>query len=73
MTVIANETRTSNEYTNPEGVKIIIHNVPTKFVRDEYGTEYETHSIAVAMRLEELANKALQLNATPGTVHELEF
>ena len=73
MTVIANETRTTNEYTSKEGVKIIIYNVPTKFVQDEYGTEYETHSIAVAMRLEELTNKALQLDATPGTVHELEF
>jgi hypothetical protein len=73
MTQIANETRTTNEYTTKDGVKVIIHNVPTKFLTDEFGTEYEAHSIAVAMRLEELTNKALKINAISGTVHELEF
>ena len=73
MTLIANETRTTNEYTTKDGVKVVIHNVPTKFLKDEFGTEYEAHSIAVAMRLEELTNKALQINAVSGTIHELEF
>jgi hypothetical protein len=73
MTLIANEIRTTNEYTTKEGVKVVIHNVPTKFLKDEFGTEYEAHSIAVAMRLEELTNKALEISAVSGTVHELEF
>ncbi len=73
MTPIANETRTTNEYTTKDGVRVVIHNVPTKFLKDEFGTEYESHSIAVAMRLEELTNKALKISAVAGTVHNLEF
>lgn len=54
----------------PEGITMIICNVPTKFIKDQYNTEYEAHSIAVAMRLEELTNQALEIDATSGTVHE---
>ena len=52
---------------------MVIKNVPAKFIKDDFGTEIETYSMAVAMRLEELTNRALEQDSSPGTIHELEF
>ncbi len=73
MPTVIDEVRKDSIEVLPEGITVIIHNVPTKFVKDQYGTEYEAHSIAVAMRLEELTNQALEIDATLGTVHEFQF
>ena len=73
MTAITHETRKDSVEVTPEGVTVIIHNVPTRILKDEQGREYEGHSIGVAMRLEELTNRALEMDSTPGVVHELEF
>jgi hypothetical protein len=73
MPAVVNEIRLTNTYTDKNGVTVVIHNVPTKILTDEFGTEYESHSIAVAMRLDELTNKALFNNQVSGTTIELEF
>jgi hypothetical protein len=72
MTTVLNEVRKQNTYTSKSGVPVIVHNVLTKVLVDEFGTKYESHSLAVAMRLDELTNKALQ-QATSGDVYEFEF
>jgi hypothetical protein len=73
MTAVANEIRKDSVEVTPEGVTVIIHNVPTRLVKDQFGNEYEAHSMAVAMRLEELVNRALKIDSTPGVTHNLEF
>ncbi len=73
MPVVIEEIRKDSIEILPEGITVIIHNVPTQFVKDQYGMEYEAHSIAVAMRLEELTNQALEIDATRGSVHEFQF
>lgn len=60
-------------YTTKHGATVIIKNVPTRFVKDDFGQVYETNSIRVAMWLEELTNRALEADSSPGVVHELEF
>ena len=62
-----------SHYTTKQGATVIVKNVPTRFVKDDYGRVYETNSIGVAMRLEELTNRALEQDSSPGTIHELEF
>ena len=52
---------------------MIVHNVPTRVLKDEFGREHEGHSIGVTMRLEELTNRALEADSSPGAIHELEF
>lgn len=73
MTSVQNEIRKTNTYTSKTGVTVVVYNVPTKILYDEFGTEYESHSIAVAMRLDELTNKALLENSASGSVYEFEF
>jgi hypothetical protein len=73
MTAISNEIRKDSVEVTPEGVTVIVHNVPTRVLKDEFGREHEGHSIGVAMRLEELTNRALEEDSSPGAVHELEF
>jgi hypothetical protein len=73
MTAIANEIRKDIVEITPEGVKVVIHNVPTRLVKDQFGNEHEAHSMAVAMRLEELVNRALKIDSNPGATHYLEF
>ena len=71
MTLIANEIR--SDYTiTVEGVKITIKGVPTRFTVTPQG-EQRGYSIGVALRLEELTNRALATNSESGAVHELEF
>jgi hypothetical protein len=60
-------------YTTKQGATVVIKNVPTRFLKDDYGRVYETNSIRVAMRLEELTNRALEADSSPGVIHELEF
>jgi hypothetical protein len=60
-------------YTTKQGATVVIKNVPAKYVKDDFGNELETYSMATAMRLEELTNRALEADSSPGVVHELEF
>ena len=39
---------------------------------DEDGITHKIFSLATAMRLEELTNRALEVDSSPGTIHELE-
>ncbi len=73
MNTILNETRVTYKYTNKNGATVIIKNVPAKFLKDEFGNEHETYAFGVAMRLEELCNRAFEIDSSDGAVHELEF
>ena len=73
MSAVKDEIRMDSSYTTKDGVTVIIRNVSTKFLRDEFGIEHQSYSFAVAMRLEELTNYALELDSTAGVVHHLEF
>lgn len=73
MKAVLNETRVESRYTTKGGTTVVIKNVPAKFVKDDFGNELETYSMATAMRLEELTNRALEADSSPGVVHELEF
>ena len=73
MSAVKDEIRMDSSYTTKDGVTVIIRNVPTKFLRDEFGIEHQSHSFTVAMRLEELTNYALELDYTAGVVHHIEF
>jgi hypothetical protein len=67
------EVLVDSRYTTKQGATVIIKNVPTRFVKDDLGQVHEANSIRVAMRLEELTNRALEADSSPGVVHELEF
>jgi hypothetical protein len=73
MNTILNETRVTYKYTNKNGATVIIKNVPAKFLKDEYGHEHQTYAFGVAMRLEELSNRAFEVDSSDGAIHELEF
>jgi hypothetical protein len=50
-----------------------ITGVPTRTRTGFDGEPLKTHSMGVALRLEQLTRRAVELNPTPGTTVELEF
>ncbi len=73
MNTILNETRATYQYTNKEGARVIVKNVPAKFLKDDYGQEHETYAFGVAIRLNELTKLAFEIDSSSDTIHELEF
>ena len=73
MSAIADEVRSEYRYRNKAGASVMIRNVPARFVEDEAGVTHKIYSLAVAMRCEELTNRAFEQDSSPGTIHELEF
>ena len=72
MSQVLNEMKMNYEITTREGVHVTITGVPTK-IRMYEGEEIQTHSIGVALRLEQLVKAAVAQDPTPGRVVELEF
>jgi hypothetical protein len=73
MTAIAEEIRTEYRYTNKSGATVVIRNVPARYSEDESGEVHKIYSLAVAMRCEELSNRAFEIDSSDGAIHELEF
>jgi hypothetical protein len=73
MSRVSTEVREEFTYTSPEGVVVIVSDVPMETVVMPDGTPHKTYSMAVAMRLDELLNRALEQDSTPGTVQRLRF
>jgi hypothetical protein len=71
--MIADEIRSEYQYTNKLGASVVIRNVPARVVEDDDGITHKIFSLATAMRLEELTNRALEADSSPGAIHELEF
>jgi hypothetical protein len=71
--VQSDEIRSEHQYSNKDGASVVIRNVPARVVEDEDGITHKIFSLATAMRLEELTNRALEADSSPGTIHELEF
>jgi hypothetical protein len=67
------EIRSEYRYSNKARASVVIKNVPARMVEDEDGVTHKIFSLATAMRLEELTNRALEADSSPGAVHELEF
>jgi hypothetical protein len=72
MSQILNEVKLNYEIITREGVHVTITGVPTR-LRSYEGEEIQTHSIAVALRLEQLVNAVVAQDPTPGRTVELEF
>ncbi len=72
MSQILNETKMAYTITTREGVTVTITGVPTRIHHYE-GEVIKSHSFGVALRLEELTRRAVELDPTPGRVVELEF
>jgi hypothetical protein len=73
MTNILNETKEDYAINTREGVTVKITGVPTRTRTGFDGEPLKTHSMGVALRLEQLTRRAVELNPTPGTTVELEF
>jgi hypothetical protein len=71
--MIAEEIRSEYQYSNKAEASVMIRNVPARVVEDENGITHKIFSLATAMRLEELTNRALEADSSPGAIHELEF
>jgi hypothetical protein len=72
MSQILNEIKLNYEITTREGVHVTITGVPTR-LRSYEGQEIQTHSMAVALRLEQLVKAVVAQDPTPGREVELEF
>ena len=72
MSQVLNEVKLNYEITTREGVHVTVTGVPTR-IRLFEGQEMQTHSIAVALRLESLVKAIVAQNETPGRTVELEF
>jgi hypothetical protein len=72
MSQVLNEIKLNYEITTREGVHVTITGVPTR-VRTYEGQELQTHSMAVAMRLEALVRAVVAQDQTPGRSVQLEF
>jgi hypothetical protein len=70
--MIADEIRREHRYSNKAGASVVIRNVPARVVEDEDGITHKIFSLATAMRLEELTNRALEADLSLGAIHELE-
>jgi hypothetical protein len=73
VSVILNETRKDYAITTREGVLVKITGVPTRTRPGFDGEPLDSYSMGVALRIEELTRRAVQLNPTPGATVELEF
>jgi hypothetical protein len=73
MSQILNEVKTNFEVTTPEGVHVVVTGVPTRFRVDEKGEEFQTHSFAVALRLESLVKAIVAQDPTAGRQAQIEF
>jgi hypothetical protein len=73
MSRVSTEVREESTYRSPAGAVVIVSDVPTETVVMPDGTSHKTYSMAVAMRLDELLNRALEQDSTPGTVQHLQF
>jgi hypothetical protein len=71
--MIVDEIRSEYQYSNKAGASVMIRNVPARVVDDDDGITHKIFSLATAMRLEELTNRSLEADSSPGVVHELEF
>ena len=71
--MIADEIRSEYQYSNKAGASVVIRNVAARVVEDEDGITHKIFGLATAMRLEELTNRALEADSSPGAIHELEF
>ena len=72
MSQVLNETKTDYRITTREGVHVTITGVPTR-LRFHDGQPLETHSMAVAMRLETLVRAVVAQDSTSGRTVQLEF
>ena len=73
MSQVLNEIKMEYDVTTPEGVYVKITGVPTRLRHDENGEEFQTHSFAVALRLEALVKAVVAQNPSAGRAVELEF
>jgi hypothetical protein len=73
MSQILNEIKMDYDITTPEGVYVKITGVPTRLRHFENGEEFQTHSFAVALRLEALVKAIVEQDPTPGRTAEHEF
>jgi hypothetical protein len=67
------EIRAEYRYTNKLGATVVIRNVPARYGEDESGEVHKIYSLAVAMRCEELSNRAFEIDSSDEAIHELEF
>ncbi len=72
MSQVLNEVKMNYQITTREGVRVTITGVPTR-VRYFEGQEMQTHSIAVALRLEQLVRAVVAQDPNAGRLVELEF
>jgi hypothetical protein len=72
MSQVLNEVKMDYRITTREGVHVTITGVPTR-VRYFEGEEMQTHSIAVALRLEQLVRAVVAQDPSAGRVAKLEF
>jgi hypothetical protein len=67
MSQVLNEVKMDYRITTREGVHVTITGVPTR-VRYFEGEEMQTHSIAVALRLEQLVRAVVAQDPSAGRV-----
>lgn len=72
MSKILNEVKLDYKLTTREGVHVTITGVPTR-VRHYEGQEMQTHSIAVALRFEQLVRALVAQDPTAGKQTQTEF
>jgi hypothetical protein len=73
VTNILNETREDYAIATREGVIVKITGVPTRTRTGFDGEPLKTHSMGVALRLEQLVRAVVAQDPTPGREVELEF
>ncbi len=73
MSQVLGEIKMEYDVTTPEGVYVKITGVPTRLRHYENGEELQTHSFAVALRLEALVKAVVAQDPSAGRLVQLEF